>query len=134
MRFEITVTVEAERTEGKFAARDDLLTQIIEAIESADPGTLEGENGGQYETVEWMVDEVPPPKRKAKRVPVADPSDAIIGAMADNLAYVRYVAACEAEGLDAHDLHMWEVHGRPDGPIGETRLQERSYEVERGGF
>lgn len=32
--------------------------------------------------------------------------------------YERYVAACEAENLDAHSEHMWEVHGRPDGPLG----------------
>ncbi len=32
--------------------------------------------------------------------------------------YRAYVDACEAEGLTAHDRHMWEVHGCPDGPIG----------------
>lgn len=63
-----------------------------------------------------------------------DPADEIIAAMAANLDYVRYVAACDAENLEPHSLHMWDVHGRPKGPLGETLLQERSYEVEQGGF
>lgn len=66
-----------------------------------------------------------------------DPSEAIIAAMAENLAYVRYVQACDNENLEPHTLHMWEVHGRPNHPLGhveETLLQERSYEVENGGI
>lgn len=55
MHFKIIVEVEAERTEGKFATRDEIEAQIIEAIESADPGTFEGENGGQYEVTDWSV-------------------------------------------------------------------------------
>jgi hypothetical protein len=33
-------------------------------------------------------------------------------------AWCAYVIACASEGLVAHDLDMWEVHGRPKGPIG----------------
>jgi len=59
-----TVSVSVERTEGKFASRDEIGDQIQEALESevqqaieaADPGSYEGENGGQYETSEWSVD------------------------------------------------------------------------------
>lgn len=55
MRFEYTVTVEVQRTEGKFASRDELDEQIREALASADPGQVDGENGGVYEVVEWEV-------------------------------------------------------------------------------
>jgi hypothetical protein len=55
MQFSFTVNVETERTEGKFASKDELADQIQEAIESADPGELEGENGGTYEVTSWEV-------------------------------------------------------------------------------
>lgn len=55
MQFSVTINVEMQRTEGKFASRDELLEQIVEAIESADPGEVEGENGGTYEVVTWEV-------------------------------------------------------------------------------
>jgi hypothetical protein len=64
MRFTITVEVNVERDEGKFASRDDILSQLIEAIEMADPAQLETENGGMYSIDEWSVEEVPQPKRK----------------------------------------------------------------------
>lgn len=35
----------------------------------------------------------------------------------DEAAWLAYVASCEAENLNAHDLHMWEIHGRPEGVI-----------------
>jgi hypothetical protein len=57
MDFTLTVNVSVERTEGKFATKDELKEQIIEAIDGANPSTLEGENGGQYEITEWNVDE-----------------------------------------------------------------------------
>lgn len=37
---------------------------------------------------------------------------------ADDNAYLEYVEACEAENLEAHDVDMWRVHGRPTGPLG----------------
>jgi hypothetical protein len=55
MQFTFTVNVTAERTEGKFASRDDIAEQIMSEIESADPGTVDGENGGIYEITEWEV-------------------------------------------------------------------------------
>jgi hypothetical protein len=57
MRWTFTVEIEVARDEGKFASRDELGEQILDAIESADPGNLEGENGGQYSVVEWTVAE-----------------------------------------------------------------------------
>lgn len=58
MRFQYTVTVEVERDEGLFASREDLGGQIREEIENAEPGSLEGENGGQYSVVSFEVEEV----------------------------------------------------------------------------
>lgn len=57
MQFTFTVSVELERSEGKFASRDELSEQIIESISSADPGSLYGDNGGIYEVVDWEVED-----------------------------------------------------------------------------
>ena len=43
MRFKFTVDVEVQHTEGKFASRDDLEEKLREALEGADPGSLEGD-------------------------------------------------------------------------------------------
>lgn len=55
MRFTFTVSVAIQRIEGKFASRDEMEAQIIEWLESACEGTLEGDNGGQYEVTDWEV-------------------------------------------------------------------------------
>ena len=55
MRFTFTIDVEAEHTEGKFASHDELAEKITEAIESADPGSLEGDEGGTYDVTSWEV-------------------------------------------------------------------------------
>ena len=59
MRFVFQVEVEVERTEGKFASRDEISEQITDALEAADYGQWEGDNGGQYETTDWSVSENP---------------------------------------------------------------------------
>ena len=59
-RFTIIIEVELERTQGLFAARDEMVEQIIEAIEGADPGTVDGigSNGdSSYDVVFWEVNE-----------------------------------------------------------------------------
>jgi hypothetical protein len=58
MQFEFKVVVGAERDEGKFASKDELAEQIEEALSSADPGQLDGENGGVYSVQEWEVTRV----------------------------------------------------------------------------
>lgn len=55
MKFEFKITAEVERTEGKFASRDELEEQLVEAIEGADPQQVEGDGGGVYEVVAWEV-------------------------------------------------------------------------------
>ncbi len=41
-KFTLTVEVEVERTEGKFASREEMAEALIEALEQADPGELYG--------------------------------------------------------------------------------------------
>lgn len=71
MRFKFEIEIEVERTEGKFATRDEIQEQLQDELISADPGNLEGSEGGQYETREWSVNavEIPKPPRKAKPSP-----------------------------------------------------------------
>lgn len=57
MRYEFKVTAEVERTQGLFASRDEISDQMREAIEGADYGSWTGDNGGEYETIEWEVEE-----------------------------------------------------------------------------
>lgn len=38
-RFRFVVEVELERTEGKFAGRDELSEQLFDAIDSSNPGS-----------------------------------------------------------------------------------------------
>jgi hypothetical protein len=59
MRFRYVVEVEVEREQGLFASRDELGDQLREALESADPGSLTGDNGGEYSTTSWSVEEEP---------------------------------------------------------------------------
>lgn len=58
MKFKLVVEVEVERTEGKFAGRDEIEEQLVEAIEGADPGTVDGvgaDGASSYEVVAWEV-------------------------------------------------------------------------------
>lgn len=65
MRFDFLVSVEVERVEGKFAARDEVEEQLREAIESADPGSVDGvgaDGTSSYEVSSWDVQEQEQPK------------------------------------------------------------------------
>jgi hypothetical protein len=55
MKYTFHVTVEVNHTQGKFATREEIADQLMEALSSADPGTLTGDNGGEYETQTWEV-------------------------------------------------------------------------------
>jgi hypothetical protein len=66
VKFTFVVEVEVERDEGKFASRDELADQLSQAIEGADPGSLTGDNGGEYSTTGWEVSEEAQTTRKAK--------------------------------------------------------------------
>ena len=74
MRFEFKVTIEIERDQGKFAARDEIATLIQEALEGADYGSWSGDNGGEYSTQTWDVEEVVEEKPKREnRAKVKEP-------------------------------------------------------------
>lgn len=58
MKFTFTVEVEVQRIAGKFAARDEIEEQIREAIEGADPGSVDGvgaDGDSEYEVVAFEV-------------------------------------------------------------------------------
>lgn len=60
-QFTFTVTIELERTEGKFAARDEMSEQLVEWLENANEQDLYGlgADGESTYTVEaWNVEEV----------------------------------------------------------------------------
>lgn len=66
MRFTYVIEVEVERVQGKFASRDELSEQIRGELEGADPMTVEGDEGGEYEVVSFEVSEQEQPKRRRK--------------------------------------------------------------------
>lgn len=57
MQFTFIVRAEVSREEGKFAARDELAEQFVTEIEGADPGQLEGSEGGTYCVESFEVEE-----------------------------------------------------------------------------
>lgn len=63
MYIEITVRIELQHSEGKFASREELAEQIIQVIEAADEGFYYGENEGSYETAGWSAEDTTPKKR-----------------------------------------------------------------------
>ena len=55
--FEFKVTVEVERETGKFASRSEIFEKLLDEIQSADPGTVDGDEGGEYSVISWEVEE-----------------------------------------------------------------------------
>jgi hypothetical protein len=58
VNFTYTVSVSVERDEGKFASRDEVAEQLQEALESADPGSVDGvgaDGSSTYSVVNWDV-------------------------------------------------------------------------------
>lgn len=55
--FKFTVTAVMERTQGKFATREEMADHLREAIEGADPGDFYADEGGEYEVTEWEVED-----------------------------------------------------------------------------
>lgn len=58
MKFTFTVEVEVERVEGKFAPKDEIADQLRDAIEGANPGTVDGvgaDGSTTYEVTDFSV-------------------------------------------------------------------------------
>ena len=92
MDFSFIVNASVERTEGKFESRETIENALIEAIDEANPGDIEGENGGQYEVADWSVEEAPRAGKAAKPKASTTPLPASIGpgggAMAPNITRI----------------------------------------------
>lgn len=49
---------------------------------------------------------------------IGDGTELYCPACATQSLYADYLAACEAENLEAHPFGMWQIHGEPAGPLG----------------
>jgi len=72
MHFTFVIEVDAERTEGKFASREDIGEQIQSELEGADPSEIEGGDGGRYEISSWEVSEQEPQPKGMLLVKASD--------------------------------------------------------------
>ncbi len=64
MLLRFIVEAEVEREEGLFASRDELEEQIVGELEGADPGSLDGDEGGSYTVVSFEVTAEAPERGK----------------------------------------------------------------------
>lgn len=55
MKFRFIIDAECERTEGKFAGREEIEEQFISELEGAQPDLSGLENGGSYEVSDFNV-------------------------------------------------------------------------------
>jgi hypothetical protein len=61
MKFEFLVSVELERTEGKFAPKDEVTERLTEFLEQANEGSVDGvgaDGESVYEIIDWDVRQV----------------------------------------------------------------------------
>lgn len=70
--FRFVVEATLDRTEGKFASRDEMLERLQDALDSANPGTVDGvgsDGTSTYEVTDWSVEEEPAPtmRKRANR-------------------------------------------------------------------
>lgn len=68
--FIFTVEVETNRVEGKFATREEQEEQIMEALDGANPGSIEGvgaDGDSSYEIADWTVTVQPAPVKRKRR-------------------------------------------------------------------
>jgi hypothetical protein len=73
-RFVFRVVVEVERTNGKFASRDEIAEAIVSELEGAEPSTLDGigsDSDSTYDVQSFEISDVsadePKPKRTSRR-------------------------------------------------------------------
>ncbi len=76
---ELKVTVELDRTEGKFASREEVVESLTEWLENANQASIYGigaDGESTYEVINWDVEEVERPKSsrhtRKSRVPPVD--------------------------------------------------------------
>jgi len=54
--FKFLVEVTLEREQGKFVSRDDMAQELVDAIEQADPGSVDVDES-EYTVADWSVSE-----------------------------------------------------------------------------
>lgn len=57
-RFSFTVDVDVDRTEGKFASRDEIEGELRQWLEDANQGSVDGigaDGASTYEVTDWSV-------------------------------------------------------------------------------
>lgn len=76
MEFSFIVNASVERVQGKFSTRENIEEELIETIDGANPGSITGENDGEYEVTDWTVEQnVIEKKGKAPKAPKAASAD-----------------------------------------------------------
>lgn len=106
MNFSFTVNASVERTEGKFESRETIEAELVEALDGANPSSIEGENGGTYEVQDWSVDASPGPtdKKKAKAA-TKDPTPApVIGRLIYDIVRLEFDQTDDAQEKLADSL------------------------------
>lgn len=67
--FEFNVTITVERLQGKFAGNDELEEMLTEALDEANPSSLDTSNDAEYEVTDWEITPIPRSKKpRAKKV------------------------------------------------------------------
>jgi hypothetical protein len=56
-QYKFLITVGLSHLEGKYAPAEELRAQLAEVLDDANPGTITGDNGGEYEVEQWDVHE-----------------------------------------------------------------------------
>lgn len=59
MKITLTIEVELAHVEGRFASKDELAELLADELEAADPGELEGDEGGRYDVEAFAVQRAP---------------------------------------------------------------------------
>lgn len=57
MNIQLLINVEVNHVTGKFASREHIVEKLVEEIEGADPGTVETDDGAEYNVDSFSVAE-----------------------------------------------------------------------------
>lgn len=99
MQFQFLVSAEAERTEGKFESRDSIEEALQEAIDGANPGDIQGDNGGSYDIVVWEVEAQEVTPRKKPKHADANYAESVRALMRQVVKAQEQYEAADADGL-----------------------------------
>src|SRR5262245_41287373 len=110
--FTFVVEVTVNRTSGKIASNEDIASEIIQALESADIGSF-NPGDGEYETTQWEVQqEEKKPKPRRRRA-----AGVVTALLALALATMTHAADGRPFG-GTHSASGISARGQWSGPIG----------------